>query len=381
MAAPQQQGQADNSMGYLWIVIGIFVAGFAIWYFAHDYIVYAFLKLKSAEIDIISLFTNKLNVVQNWIHLVPIHQVEFHQVALTASLVGGYLMWPFALVLLMLAFVVYRSNPVRKYKKTYSMERLVQTEKSNWPHINSVAKETLQKTDLLEGPWSMALNPMEFAKKNKLLQEALEPLKEGMLQREQKIVVTVLRGRANKVFTLQLGKPFTNVDALPMYVKALFAIFAARANRDRSGADQLLAQISESAARKTLNFKGAEALCNKHKEAKLIRSVTDKHAYVLTMMASMLELARIDGVLATAEFIWLKPVDRKLWYMLNNVGRQTAFTEIAGPFAHWLAERELGQKIITPMIDEATNALELAISEVLYKPDEESDIASAEVAA
>ena len=57
-------------------------------------------------------------------------------------------------------------------------------------------------------------------------------------------------------------------------------------------------------------------------------------SYALTLMGSMLELARADGVLAVAEFIWLKPVDRRLWYMLGSAGRQTPFVEVSGPSSH-----------------------------------------------
>ncbi len=53
-----------------------------------------------------------------------------------------------------------------------------------------------------------------------------------------------------------------------------------------------------------------------------------------------------DGVQASADFLWLKPIDRRLWYMLNTVGRQTPFAEVAGPYAHWLAEREMGKRIL-----------------------------------
>ena len=90
----------------------------------------------------------------------------------------------------------------------------------------------------------------------------------------------------------------------------------------------------------------------------------------LTVMASMLEAAREDGVQASADFLWLKPLDRRLWYTLNTVGRQTPFIEVAGIFAHWVAEKEAGRKLFVPMVEEATNALELALKEVVYKPDE-----------
>jgi intracellular multiplication protein IcmP len=67
----------------------------------------------------------------------------------------------------------------------------------------------------------------------------------------------------------------------------------------------------------------------------------------------------------------LKPYDRRLWYTLNTVGRQTPFPEVAGIFAHWVAERDMGRKLMVPMVEEATTALEVALTEIIYKPDEE----------
>jgi intracellular multiplication protein IcmP len=98
-----------------------------------------------------------------------------------------------------------------------------------------------------------------------------------------------------------------------------------------------------------------------------------QHAFVNTVMASMLMTARNDGVLASADFLWLKLVDRQLWFMLNSVGRKTPFAEVAGIFAHWHAELLLGQPIKIPVIEEAINGLELAISEVIYVPEEGSE--------
>ena len=87
-------------------------------------------------------------------------------------------------------------------------------------------------------------------------------------------------------------------------------------------------------------------------------------------MASLIEKARQDGVVPSSEFLWLKPIDRRLWYMMNCVGRQTPFSEISGAFAHWKAEKVMGRRSLTPMIDEAIKALELAIKEVKLSPKE-----------
>jgi len=85
----------------------------------------------------------------------------------------------------------------------------------------------------------------------------------------------------------------------------------------------------------------------------------------------MLVLARKEGVLATADFLWLKPTDRLLWFMLNSVGRQTAFAEVSGPFAHWNVEQAMGRRLMVPMVEEAVNGLEAAIKDILYIPDSE----------
>ena len=128
-------------------------------------------------------------------------------------------------------------------------------------------------------------------------------------------------------------------------------------------------QIAESSNGK-LNFSGTEALLQKHLNHKLVQKVIQEHAYELTTMASMLAAARLDGVQASADFLWLKPLDRRLWYTLNTIGRQTPFAEVAGIFAHWLAEKEAGRKLLVPIVDEATKALEIALKEVIYRPDE-----------
>src|SRR5262249_22032318 len=153
-----------------------------------------------------------------------------------------------------------------------------------------------------------------------------------------KPAITLKHGAAHRIMTLQLGSMWTDLAKLPIHIQALFAIFAARTNRDRAAADQLLLQISKSSENGHLDFTGTQELLAKNANNKLVRRVVGRHAYVYTVMASLLELSRIDGVLASAEFLWLKPLDRKLWYVLNTVGRQTAVPEIAGAYAHWLAE-------------------------------------------
>jgi intracellular multiplication protein IcmP len=370
MAGAAPQGQSDNSMGILWIIAAIFVFFAIIWYVCKRQIIAAYFQIKLCEIALIRLFTHSLDDVRTTILLNDPTQFTFEEVLKLGQAVGDYLRIPFVLLLIVLAFIIYFSNSTRIFKRTYNMHALADAEKVNWPQISPVINLNLTKADIDKGPWAMAWTPMQFCKRYKLLNEFKAQPKEGTPRKEwNRIEVTLKRGQANKVFSMQLGALWPGLDKLAPHTRALFAIFAARHAGDSKTAADLLAQISASSTSK-LNFAGADALCKKHQGIKKLQKIMQCHGYILTVMAAMLEAAREDGVQASADFLWLKPIDRRLWYMLNTVGRQTPFVEVAGPFAHWIAEKQVDRRLLVPMVEEATNALELVLKEILYRPDE-----------
>lgn len=378
MAAQQQGGgQQDTSLTPLWVVSGLFLAAVILWYVEHTLLVRIFFAIKLAEIDLIGLFTSKLLPVKNFIENADPSQITLYQLVTLSRMVGQELAIPIAILFLLMAFILYKNNTARSFRKNYSMHELAEQEQQNWPYITPVLGADLIKKSLDEGPWAMAMTPMMFAKKYKLLREIKQErdVKQMVLQRHLRPQVKLLSDRANQVFRKQLGVPWEGVEFLPIYMQALFVIFAAKAEGDRDFAREMLRQIAGSAkvypfTVETLNFSGVPAAVKKYQKSKLIQKVVSRHAYVLTVMASMLDLARSDGVVPSAEFVWLKPIDRRLWFVLNTVGRQTAPTEVAGVMAHWLAECALADKILVPMVEEATNALQAALDELIYSPDE-----------
>lgn len=371
MAAAAPQGnQPDNSMGIIWIISAIFIAAGFIWLAFKKQIVGFYFKIKLFEITLISYFTPNLNDVRDTILSSDPRAFTFDDVLRVGNAVGDYLRIPFVLLMLILAALVYFGNTARVFKRAYGMRDLAQLEKTNWPQITPVVNLDLLGTDIDKGPWAMALTPVQFCKRHNLIEERKKQPNENMSHKERMQIEAVLkRGAATKVFIVQLGPTWQGVDKLPLHMRALFAVFAARVNNDTKSATDLLAKISVSSATK-LDFTGTEPLLKKHISSKLVQEVMNSHGYVLTVMAAMLQAARMDGVQASADFLWLKPVDRRLWYMLNTVGRQTPFVEVAGPFAHWIAEKEYGKKLMIPMVEEATKALEVALKEIIYKPDE-----------
>lgn len=370
MAKGGQGDQSEGSTGILWIIAALLIFSAGIWIAFKSQIVGFYFSFKLWEIGIISHFTNQLNDVRAAILSTPYKDVTFPDVVHLGNAVGEYVRYPIVLIIFILAFFIYFTNTTRSFKRVYSMKDLAELEKINWPQITPVVGLGLDKKDIDKGPWAMALTPMQFCKRYKLLDEHKAQPREGMTRKEwNRIEVTLRRGQANKLFAIQLGPVWQGTKRLPPHARALFAIFAARYHSDTKAAQKLLTQISASSATK-IDYTGTDELLRKYEGHKHIQEIVHQHAYVLTVMASMLEVAREDGVQASADFLWLKPIDRKLWYMLNTVGRQTPFVEVAGPFAHWVAEKQIGRRLLVPMVEEATNALEISLKEIIYHPDE-----------
>ncbi len=372
MAAPAQSPQGDNSTGLLWGVAAIFVFFGMIWYSFKTQIIAAYLTLKLHEVNILNTVTGDrfLDLKQAIVAAIPLSKdISLSALMDIGSQVGDIIRYPFVIVLFILTIVVYFGNTTRVYKRIYSMKSLSELEAPNWPQISPVIGLDLIKADIDKGPWAMAMSPMQFCKRNNLLQEVRPERLPGMSRAEwDRIDVVLKRGEATRLFIMQLGPLWTGVNNLPPYARALFAAFAARINADSAGS-KLLLQLAAS-NKSGLKYDGVDALLKKHYNTKLVQQVVKSHAYVLTMMASMLERARDDGVQASCDFLWLKPLDRRLWYTLNTVGRATPFIEVGGVFAHWVAEKEAQKRLVVPMVEEATNAVELALKDILYRRDD-----------
>lgn len=379
MPPPGGGQQADNSLAALWITIGVFILCAFIWYFFKTTIIEVVLLIRHYEAEFVQLFvptlwTQPLQTAQEFIKQAQQTQfqgVTFYDLIDISTAVGNYLRYPAMIILSSLAFLIYTTNITSRFNKKYTMQRLLEDEKYNWPQMLPVAKLDLVHEDINKGPWAMAMTPMDFAKKhNLLIVEKMLP-KDVQLESKAILIASVNKDEARKVFAMQLGRYWVSPEALPSYMRALFAVFSARVEGDGEGATQLLNHISLSSEHGPLDFSGTDALLKKYGHNKQIIKLTKRHAFELTVMASMLEFARADGVISTADFLWLKPVSRRLWYMLNCVGRQTPFSEISGPFAHWLAENEIGRKLNVPMVEEAVTGLELAIKDFIYRPETE----------
>lgn len=371
-AQPQQQQQGDNSLAALWLAAFFIAAGAAIIYVFRLQLAAFIITLKYIELSVVSLFLSSTVPLNQALGQIKPASLTMDGAMAILTQVGDYVRYPFGLILIIFSVILFYGHPALRFKKIHSMKSLMEQEKFNWPQIMPVTEVDLVKAPLNKGPWSMSMSPMQFAKKYHLLYEEREVGGKVMIgEQRERTHVGLLRSEAHQVFAMQLGSNWQGVEKLPMHTKALFAVFACRANRDEPNAKAILDRVATSSPTGSLDFSGVEEILNKYKDTVLVKRAIERHGFVLTVMASMLDLARQDGVLASADFLWLKVVDRPLWFMLNAVGRQTPPSEVAGPVAHWLAEKKLGRRISVPMVEEAVKALEAALKEIIYVPDSE----------
>lgn len=377
---PAQQNATDQTANFFWLLAAIAMICIALWYFEKRIILIALFAFRHVEISLLQWIVLGVNAAAKFMHLPQLNdarlmawqsimhqanykQVSFNDVMQESSDVGAWLRYPVAVILVGLSAYLFTHHRLARFHRNFSMSTLKKTEAANWPAITPVLSIDLLKEDIDQGPWAMAKQPIDFCRENNLLH---------VTEKENKKVWGMNRTQAEKLFVMQMGPLWSGMDKLPIHLKALAVVFIAKALRDEKTANNLLDQVAASAQHGQLNFTGVEELVQKYKNHRIVKWLEQRHAYVGTFMASLLEIARTDGVLASAEFLWLKPVDRRMWFLLNTVGRRTACTEAAGLFAHWKAEQKLKRPLRAPMVEQAVEALEESVNSILYVESESS---------
>jgi intracellular multiplication protein IcmP len=369
-------GQADNSYQVLWIIALIAFVGFVIWLTAGEQLKEAFLWLRRYQLIALDNILSPLKILDvhettEWIRTATRNDLTLTNAKSLSELTGKYYRYFYGVFLIGFAWRIFLKNPLARYKKKYTLKSLAQQEQKNWPQIQSVIRFDLINEDLEQGPWAMAMTPMQFAKKYQLTTVEYAP--QGSLFAKTKgpeFSVVLNRTRAERAFAAQLGRPWRGPAALPTHRRAIFAALIARGCRDSDKSKALVAHLASSAASGKLNISGVDELIAKHFKNRQVQEMCAMHAYELTMMISLMQFARQDGVVASADFLWVKPIDRRLWLTLNNVGRQTPGAEVGGLYNHWYHECELKSPMSMPIVDGAVEALDIALKEIIYIPDD-----------
>ena len=188
---------------------------------------------------------------------------------------------------------------------------------------------------------------------------------------------------ARRALVRQLGPQWNGSQHASPHVQVLFTAFALHLNERREDAASLLATVSAALADAPSNAGEGPVdpitipadvlaqvrLLGGDPDIAPAREITARHAYTAPALMSLLNAARTShGVLAPAQFAWLKLVDRPLWYALHSLGFETdgvgrylhpnPRAEAAGARDHWAAECALSTPLLEPSVTRALSVLE-----------------------
>lgn len=182
---------------------------------------------------------------------------------------------------------------------------------------------------------------------------------------------------AGTAFKMQLGKPWRGPKKLAPYKQILLAAFCLKASRKRVDCDNMLGRVARcwsfkngldlSKDKKLL--KEAQSILSNKDLAGAMLSQINRHAFETTALLRALQYAREEGgVLAPAEFVWLRAHDRALWYPLNNMGRQSFHMEALGAMSHFKSEKMTQRPIPVPKIEMALQTIETYMKSSRARP-------------
>jgi intracellular multiplication protein IcmP len=323
--------------------------------------------------------TNACFGAENLRRLPPAEALRYYNVTpdslgVVTDLTTPYVRWIGVLICASFGVYVMYFSPRTKFKTRHTLESFIKVQAKMWPVISpivnfkpaeySARSPGMMVPDKLP-PFAEALSPEEWLSFHRV------PVVNGIPDRE-----TVRRA-----FMLQLGPPWKgDVGNLPLYLQALFAAFALKGAQKREESDEFLGrlalcwslehgfQMESELAAEVKKIIHDPAIGGKACE------IANLHAYRTTAILGVLKWARLNGgVLAPAQFLWLRAVDRTLWYPLDNLGRRAFHSEGAGAIAHFMAEQAARRPLPIPRIDTAIVTINqyLAANPVTIPPRED----------
>ncbi len=371
MAEKSENTLHEATIGWVILLVIAAILVWVFWYFYDMEVRNALRWWRYAQMHLTALFVGdeymvrfgakELNFME-WFNNVPKYgaaQLNYSHMALFTHLAMAPLRIPFAILLGLMGLWCLLRGPETQYRVTLGLDGLIKRQSQIFPAIEPFVQFN-PSTQPVRPPgspvpaelprFSEALGPEEW------LAYFKNPLPDGKVDVEA----------ATEAFTQQLNGKWRGVGRLKPYQQILMAAFCLKASRKRDDADDMLGRLSLCWSFKDglkLNkdkklLKAARAVLKNKDLAASTLAKANQHAFVTTAMLRALMTARDEGgVLAPAQFVWLRGFDRAMWYPLNNLGRQSFHTEALGAMAHFRAERRTSRPIPMPKMENAIQTI------------------------
>ncbi|MCV6599722.1 MAG: hypothetical protein OIF36_04530 [Alphaproteobacteria bacterium] len=342
------------------MVIAIF--GWGMWYVYKYDIMNVLRWITYAQLYVIDVFVNNDVIVRAKTALLSAEKSSLDLNDLikpTMFLAGYYMRYVFTPFMLYMAYKVIMVPSKKLLRKKMDLNGMIRYQAEAWPYIKPFI-------DYDPGKESSRAQGDPVPRKLKVFAEALSP-EDWIVYNDISVDSDSYEFdelKAKKEFQKQLGERWRGSAKLPEYQRALLAAFALKGARKREAADAFLGDLCslwtrEKGFEMTKDIKArVSKILSDPKVGHEAVKIANNNAYVNSAMLNVLEWARKrGGVLAPAQFLWLKGVDRDLWYALNSLGRRTYFSEGSGAIAHYYAEKSLGKPLVTINVDKAIESI------------------------
>ena len=372
MADGKPEGMNEKVIGWLIIFVILAVIAYIFYVLYTPQILNFFRWFRYGEMWLVSLVTpdsykvilaggQEVNL-KDWMEstaAIPAEKLTFGLVvAMTAVALIPY-KWPILVVIGAIGLWAYQKGPGTDFIEVFNLDGFLKFQSKAFPVIqpfvnfNPSNQPPRAPGDPVPAElplFAEALGPEEWLAYNEI------PIKDDKFD----------EGMLFKKFALQLGPRWNGVKRLKPYKQVLLAAFCLKASRKRDEADDMLGRLAvcwshdkglKLSLDRSLVRDARKVLANKDLSHETLKKCKQHGWQTTAMLRALLNARDQGGVLAPAQFVWLRGYDRNLWYALNNLGRQSNHIEAVGAMAHFRLERRAKRPIPRPKVQEAVNVI------------------------
>lgn len=364
---PQQRAGSGEDVALTFaLLLGVAVAGgWFLWYRYHPEIAAGVIAAQHWQMGFIAHLTDRYASLDRQALALDPASVSARTLYQLSHLVGLYFRIPAAVLIAGLALLCLVRNAPARFTTTHSLETLMRVQSHVFPTIAAFVGRDLRPTLMAPGgprPLDAALHVGEWI-------DRYARHEDGSFDEDA----------ARHELVEQLGPLWRGVEKAPPLIRCLLAAFALHAARQREAATKFLGDFSRALGPEKKEAPGgpdaplpvppqlvaaADAILRRPALRRHF-GVADAHAFAVPALMTVLCEARArGGVLAPAQFNFVKLIDRRLWYALHSLGfpaevgaEETAMpnprVEAAGARDHWASERMEGRPLFIPAIEHA----------------------------
>jgi len=369
----KQEGSSEQLLSWVILFIIFLVCMYFVYVKFKPEVLEALRWVRYGELWLVTLFTPDsysvkmpngidLNVKEfrDYIKDIPHAQLSESQMGSITRIALYPFKWVVVAIVGLIGLWAYTRGPGTQYTQTHNLDSFINFQSKSFPVIAPFVDFNPSKQPPRPPGADVPAELPAFA-------EALGP-EEWLAYYEVTFKDNVLdKNSAFKAFARQLGPRWKGVKGLAPYKQILLAACCLKASRKREASDEMLGRLAKCWTHKGGLKLGKETgllrdarkvLKNKDLSNKVLKNCK-QHAWQTTALLRALLTARDEGgVMAPAQFVWLRAYDRELWYPLNNLGRQSNHAEALGAMAHFKAEKRAQRPIPKPKVQEAVQTIE-----------------------